>query len=305
MPRAGVTATPRVTIGVPVYNGERYLAEALGSAAAQTEPEMEVLILDNASTDATADIAQDFVRRDPRFRYRRHATNIGPVANYNALVPLARAPLFKWLPADDRMEPGFILACVEALDADPRIVLATTRLEMIGVDGEPLPPDPSGRYRLAAAGERVPDRPSIAGLVAAPQPVDRFRNVLHGMFGIQISTYMYGVIRTDVLRRTGLEGAYPGGDKVILAELALHGPFLEVPQLLWSCRIHPQHLGGLDPAVLEGALRGRPSPRIRRMRIDQLLGYLGAIRRAPLGWGERAGCVRALVGRGRDLGARA
>jgi len=55
----------------------------------------------------------------------------------------------------------------------------------------------------------VPDRPSIAGLVAAPQPVDRFRNVLHGMFGIQISTYMYGVIRTDVLRRTGLEGAYP------------------------------------------------------------------------------------------------
>jgi glycosyltransferase involved in cell wall biosynthesis len=295
---------PRVTIGVPVYNGERYLGEALASAAGQTGADIEVLVLDNASTDATADIAQDFVRRDARFHYRRHATNIGPVANYNALVGLARAPLFKWLPADDRMEPGFIQACVAALDADPRVVLATTRLEMIGIDGEPLPADPSGRYRLAAAGERVPDRPSIADLVALPQPVDRFRNVLYGMFGMQISTYMYGVIRTDVLRRTGLEGAYPGGDKVLLAELVLHGPFREVPQTLWGCRIHPQHLGGLDPAVLEGALRGRRSPRIRRMRVDQLLGYLGGIRRAPIGWGERAGCVRALVGRGRNLGVR-
>lgn len=297
-----MTLEPRITVGVPVYNGERFLDEALASLAAQTLRDLEVIVLDNASVDGTAAIAADFVRRDARFHYRRHPTNIGPVANFNALVRLARAPLFKWLAADDRLQPEFLERCVRALETESGVVLATTRLEMFGEDGRPLVADASGRHRVAANGERVLDRPSIARLLDRPDAAERFHNVLHRMFGMQISTYMYGVIRTDVLRSTGLEGPYPGGDKVLLAELALHGRFRELPDVLWSCRIHPQHLGALPPAELERRMRPGRGLRVRTMRIDQLRGYLGAIRRAPVDPRDRLRCLGALVGRGRAAG---
>jgi len=297
-----MTFEPRITVGVPVYNGERFLDEALGSLAGQTFRDLEVIILDNASVDGTAAIAADFVHRDARFHYRRHPSNIGPVANFNALVRLARAPLFKWLAADDSLQPEFLERCVRELETEPALVLATTRLEVFGEDGRPLIADASGRHWVAANGERVPDRPSIARLLDRPEATERFRNVLHRMFGLQISTYMYGVIRTDVLRRTGLEGPYPGGDKVLLAELALHGRFRELPDVLWSCRIHPQHLGALPPAELERMLRPGRALHVRTMRMDQLRGYVGAIRRAPVGNRDRVRCMRALVGRGRAAG---
>lgn len=298
-----MTIEPRVTVGVPVYNGERFLGQALKSLAGQTLQDVDVVILDNASDDATGEIAAEYVRRDARFRYHRHATNIGPVANFNALVPLARAPLFKWLAADDAIRPTFLERCVRVLDDDPGLVLVTTALEMFGEDGLPLGAEPGGRYRVAANGERVLDRPSIAPMLGGPDAALRFHNVLHHMFGMQISTYMYGVIRTDILLRTGLEGPYPGGDKVLLGELALHGRFAELPDVLWSCRIHPQHLGALPPAQLERRLRpGRRLP-VRTMRIDQVRGYTSAIRRAPIGPRERLRCLGALAGRGRSAGA--
>ena len=297
---------PRVSVGVPVYNGERFLEVALASLAAQTLREVEIIVLDNASTDGTAEIATAYARRDGRFRYQRHATNIGAVPNYNALVGLARAPLFKWHAADDRLEAIFLERCVAVLDEDPGLVLATSRLELFDESGRPLAPDHEGRYLVTPDGERVPDRPSIGHLVEGPSAAGRFRNVLHSMFGIQISTYTYGVIRTEVLRRTNLEGAYPGGDKVLLAELALHGPFREIPDVLWNCRIHPNHLGALPPAELEHRLR-RPGrrPRVGTMRLDQLRGYAGAIRRAPIDTRERLRCLRALIERGQaaSLGA--
>jgi glycosyltransferase involved in cell wall biosynthesis len=297
-----MTTEPRVTVGVPVYNGERFLEVSLASLAAQTLGDVEIVILDNASTDGTAEIAEAFVHRDARFRYERHATNIGPVANYNALVGLARAPLFKWQATDDRLEPAYLERCVAVLDQDPGLVLATTRLELFDENGRPLASEPDSRYRVTPDGERVLDRPSIGHLVDRPSASDRFHNVLHDMFGIQISTYMYGVIRTNVLQRTALEGPYPGGDKVLLAELALHGRFCELPEVLWSCRIHPAHLGALPPSELERRLR-RPGPRppVSTMRFDQLRGYVSAIRRAPIGAHDRLRCLRALLERGRAV----
>ena len=68
---------PRVCIGLPVYNGEATLEEALESLLAQTYANFEVIICDNASTDATREICERFVARDPRLRYERNSSNIG------------------------------------------------------------------------------------------------------------------------------------------------------------------------------------------------------------------------------------
>ncbi len=297
-----MTTPPRVTVGVPVYNGERYLDDALASVVDQSFEDYEVVVLDNASTDRTAAIARGYERRDRRFRYLRNSMNIGPTRNFNALVPTANAPLFKWLAADDRLRPSFLERCVAVLHDDRGAVLATARLELIGDDDQPLAFDPVRNLRVATNGETVLLRPSIADPLADPDPVVRFRHVLARMFGIQISTYMYGVVRTDTLRRTRLEGSYPGSDKVLLAELVLRGRFVEVPEVLWDCRIHPQHLGALAPAELTRRMHPGRSIRPTMMRIHQAVGYVAAVGGAPLGTTSKMKCLVATARRGLAAG---
>ncbi|MEM6891420.1 MAG: glycosyltransferase family 2 protein, partial [Pseudomonadota bacterium] len=82
--------TPRLTIGLPVYNGANYLAEAVTSILSQDFEDFELIISDNASDDDTADICRDFAARDKRVRYERQVVNVGAAPNYNLLLPLAR-----------------------------------------------------------------------------------------------------------------------------------------------------------------------------------------------------------------------
>jgi glycosyltransferase involved in cell wall biosynthesis len=287
-----------VSLGVPVYNGEQYLDRALASLVDQSFEDYEVIVLDNASSDGTAAIAREYERRDRRFHYQRNATNIGPTANFAALVPMAKAPLFKWFAADDRLRPTFLERCVAVLDGDRDVVLATARLELVGEDGRVLAFDPVRNLRVAANGETKVPRPSIAGALTDPDPVVRYRHLLARMFGSQISTYLYGVIRTDTLRRTRLVRPYPGTDKILLAELALLGRFAEVSEVLWDCRVHPQHLGALAPAELTRQMRPGRSVHLPMMRIQQTLGYVAAVGRAPLGPVGKVSCLAATARRG-------
>ena len=81
---------PTLSVGLPVYNGERYLAESLDALLAQTYADFELIISDNASTDGTAEICREYAARDPRIRYVRQPVNVGAGPNHNLLVPLAR-----------------------------------------------------------------------------------------------------------------------------------------------------------------------------------------------------------------------
>src|SRR5215212_10104103 len=108
--------TPRVTVGIPVYNGAKYLGQAIESVLAQTFADFELIICDNASTDATAAIALDYAARDPRVRYARNRENLGVGRNFNRLIELGMGQYFKWLAADDVIAPEFLERCVEALD---------------------------------------------------------------------------------------------------------------------------------------------------------------------------------------------
>lgn len=94
---------PGVSVGLPVYNGERYLAAAVDTILGQTFEDFELIIADNASTDGTAAIARDFAKRDARVRYVRNATNIGAIANFNLVFKLARGEYFKWNGYDDML----------------------------------------------------------------------------------------------------------------------------------------------------------------------------------------------------------
>ena len=102
-------ASAKVFVGMPVYNGERFIDEAIRSIRAQTLTDFVLLIADNASTDRTEAICRDHANADPRIRYVRHAQNIGapgkPGITCSIRLP---APYFKWATANDTIAPEML-----------------------------------------------------------------------------------------------------------------------------------------------------------------------------------------------------
>jgi hypothetical protein len=110
---------PLVTIGMPVYNDERNVGHAIDSLLAQSHADLELLISDNASSDATPQLCREYVRRDPRVRYLRHATNRGQVENFAFALAEARGEYFMWASSDDVWHPEFIATLLGALRTNP------------------------------------------------------------------------------------------------------------------------------------------------------------------------------------------
>ena len=114
--RTSTRHSPRLSIGLPVYNGERYLAEAFDCFLAQTFQDFEIIVCDNASTDHTAEICRSYAERDPRIRYYRNGKNLGAIPNFNRVFELSRSPLFKWAAHDDLYHPRYMETCIRILD---------------------------------------------------------------------------------------------------------------------------------------------------------------------------------------------
>lgn len=286
---------PTVTIGLPVYNGERFLAEAIESALGQTWGDLELIVSDNASTDATEDIARGYAARDRRLRYERSATNRGAAWNFNHTVELARGRYFKWAAHDDRFAPEFVERCLAVLEADPTVVACSTGTQLIDVAGRPIE---TGQMRvpfsaLDSAGNRIevwpPDGPRR---LDAWDPCVRFEQIL---IETRACLEDYAVIRTEALRRTSLVGPYYASDKVHLAELALLGRFEQTPETLFFRRCHPGQSTNIDSPrerqtwIDPGWGGGMVSPRWRCLR-----GYVRALR-MPLSPWERARCLLTIA----------
>ena len=209
---------PLVSIALPVYNGERYLAEAIDSLVAQTYTDFELLIVDNASTDTTAAICEDYAARDPRIRYFRNATNLGVYRNFNKAFQLSSGRYFKWASADDLCHPQLVAKCVQVLDGDPRVVATYGKTRFIDAEGNPLPITDPGWH------------------LVSDSPFERLRFVL--VSGHYVNVF-FGLIRKEKLSHTRLFPLYPGGDCALLGELSLKGTFVELPEYLFFRRFHP------------------------------------------------------------------
>lgn len=268
--------SPRVSLGLPVFDGERYLAEALDCALAQTCRDFEIVISDNASTDATEAICRDYAGRDPRIRYHRSPENRGAAWNFNHTLALARGAYFKWMAHDDRMAPTFLERCVSVLDEEPDVVLAYPRSAQIGEHGERI-----GPVEFELHGD-------------AREPHERFRHqicVHHRCF------HVFGLMRTEVLRRTRAIDTYVGSDRVLLAHLALLGRLHEVPEELFFQRQHPGRSTAAQPTLQGRAAWFDPTRAGARTFPHWRLGaeYFAAVGRTGLGAGERIRCRLQLV----------
>ena len=262
---------PRVSIGMPVFNGENYLAEALDSLLTQTFSDFELIISDNASTDKTGEICRAYAARDQRIRYSRNEANLGAAKNYNRVFELSSGEYFKWVAHDDLCAPEFLERCVQVLDRDASVVLCYSRTKAIDEHGKVV--------------ESYPAKPNAD----SPRPHERFYEfvcVPHPCVAV------FGLMRASVLAKTRLIGNYTGSDRPLLGELSLLGQFHEIPEYLFFYRNHPQQSwrahstwhsqqAWYDPA----RAKKWTFPHWRLLRE-----HLRSIGRAPLSWYERTWC---------------
>ena len=266
-----MTRAPRVTIGLLVYNGERFLNIALDSLLKQTFTDFELIISDNASTDATEGICREYAARDARIRYFRADRNRGAAWNYNRTVELAHAEYFKWAAHDDRCAPQFLESCIEVLDREPSVVLCYPQTVLI---------DERDRHLDVCVDDCA---------LASPRPSLRFR---HLVATFRLSNPMFGVGRSNVIRLLRPLRPYPGADVPLMAELALRGPLYRVNNYLFFRRDHPQksNRANSSPGALaawyDPANAGKPV-------LDEwllLFGLLAVIARTPMPPRERVAC---------------
>jgi glycosyltransferase involved in cell wall biosynthesis len=279
---------PRVSIGMPVYNGEALLESTLEALLKQTFDDFEIVVCDNASTDRTAAIAESFAARDTRVRYVRNERNIGANGNFSKVARLTTAPLFKWAAHDDLYAPTYLEQCVAILDADPEVVMAHSDAIFIGEDGTPF--DPSGAPGIwIEPGTGATFKADPVNLGEGRSRLGRFSDVI---FSSLWGTDMFGVIRRSALNRTGLMQDIPSADRPMLAELALLGRFQHVREPLYFKRFHSRMTYALADSEVAAYVSGDSTAYSRRGR--QLAVYLSTPDGKGVGPLTRAVC-RGLV----------
>jgi len=121
-----IHAIPKVSIGMPVFNGDQFIRSALDSLLKQTFTDLELIISDNASTDGTERICREYAALDQRIRYVRQSANIGATANFKYVLDSARGDYFMWAACDDTRSPDFIELNLNFLSEHPAYVASTS-----------------------------------------------------------------------------------------------------------------------------------------------------------------------------------
>lgn len=281
---------PRVSIGLPVYNGAAYVADAIRSIQVQSLGDFELLVSDNASTDQTGEIVRDLAATDQRIRYLPSDTNVGANRNFNRTYFYSSGEYFKWAAHDDVIEPTFLERCVEVLDADPSVVLAHTRTAYIGGDGEPL--RPLARGYLGADGfiERLALDDAVADALTSVDPAVRFDAVVNRM---SVFYDVFGLGRTEAFENTLLLRQYYGADKIFLAEMALTGTIERLPDTLFKRRCH-ESASTRVADLSQLAEWSDSSGGFAYYPLQMIAGYADAVRASGLPSGVKRRCLMAL-----------
>lgn len=207
--------SPRVTIGLPVYNGADTIETAIRPLLGQTFTDFELLVSDNASTDNTQEIVERLAREDHRIRYVRQPRNIGANGNYSFVAREARGEFLKWCSASDWVAPTFLEECVAALDAHPEAVLAAPRTRL-------WTGTPSNFHDCKGDVAILDETPS-----------ERLRDMRHRLHR---NNAFNGLIRLSALRRTRLVEPYMSADMVLMGHLAMLGKFILLDSALFYRR---------------------------------------------------------------------
>lgn len=264
-------SAPSVSIFLPVYNGENYVREAIRSVLDQTFKDYELIICDNASTDATSDICREAASHDSRVKYFRSDVNRGLAWNYNRAFDLASGDYVMWIGHDDLLVKDYISRCVEILDQDPGSVLCFANSNDI---------DEKGNLIRKLKFQNMGESDSIS---------ERYKNMLR--FESRCDA-IFGLMRRNALQQTRLHGSFDASDWVLLAEMGLRGRFHLIPDFLFSRRKHVAQASAGDrfarTLIFDPTKAGTRLFPFFRLATE----FLSAIIRTPLPWTERLRCYK-------------
>jgi glycosyltransferase involved in cell wall biosynthesis len=281
---------PKISVGIPVYNGEKYLKVALHSLIKQSFQDFEIIISDNASTDKTEEICRSFQSQDQRIIYHRQPVNIGAANNYKKVFQLAKGKFFKWMAHDDLCSLNYLEECVKVLENDSDIVMSFPKFVLIDENENPFPL--VGKNTYATSDNRIITT-NIERNFMSVHPSERYWEVLYQT----TECYeFFGLARRDIIERTSQHDAYYGSDKVLLCELAVMGKIREVPDAIGYFRIHDEQSQSLksskeraewiSPDLNYGAFVSR---------LKCLQGYYRSIFAYSISWSERIKCLWILI----------
>lgn len=267
----------KISIGLPVYNGEDYLADAVLSILAQTYDDFELVICDNASSDGTERISREFAAADPRVRYVRNEKNLGACPNFNRAFELCDSEYFKWAAHDDLLSPHYLAKCMAALEEHPEAVMCYTDVSVIDENGV----------------EVTRERDQHPGTVE-DSPSRRFSSVI--MPARINDSAIFGVYRSRFLKDSPLLRSYNGSDRLLVAIMAMQGQFVHVPEPLFLNRHHDQRIS-FDKTVekiqtrMDAKNAGRKTYPLWRLYAD----YFGAVNSSVSSRAERLRCFGHLA----------
>jgi glycosyltransferase involved in cell wall biosynthesis len=284
------SSKPRLSIGVPVYNGADYIAEALTSHLEQDFGDFEIVVSDNCSDDGTADIVNEFVASDARVQYSRNDENIGGPANFNRLFRLTSGELFRWAAADDRIEPGYLSNVIAMMDADPAIVIGHSQSMLIDPQSQPMLEMDQGWLGGDGYMEAIRlSPPSGDERFHSEHPHDRIDAVINNNHR---NFYIFGIMRRAVMMQTKLHGPFYGGDRTLLVEMAMRGTFKKYDAPLFASRSHAKNSGRNGLNFEELKQHGASDLSFASMVMK---GYVNGVRRADVGRIEELKCLFSIA----------
>lgn len=230
-----MTPTPTVSIGMPVYNAERYLRRALDALLAQDFRDFELIVSDNGSTDDTEAICRVYAGRDARIRFIRHRENRGSLWNFAHVLEQAQGEFFLWAAHDDVYAPTFISKCLARLRACPSAIGCCSEIVFL---------DEAGRVKPGWTYVNL----DTLGMSSVDRILELFRRV--GWFAT------YSLFRKETLRKAlPFPEAY-GSDVISLLDLLLLGDITKVPEPLFMLMVADQ---GKSAQQYSEAMRGTPT----------------------------------------------
>ncbi|MBL4898779.1 MAG: glycosyltransferase family 2 protein [Colwellia sp.] len=246
-----INETPLLSIGMPAYNSEKDICASLDAILDQSFDDFELIISDNASTDGTQAICETYAAKDSRIRYIRNKANVGASDNYNRVFTAARGKYFKWASSNDICAPTFFEKCVDVLEnnSDAALAFPRTRLYANSTDNYF-----DYEESLNTSQER---------------PIER---MLYVMDNLRLNNIMNGIFRSDALKQSQLIIPFLASDNCLMAEVALYGSFLEVPEFLFYRQMDEESSTSMQG---EDAVREHYNPNSKKpMRFQNWRGFI-------------------------------
>jgi hypothetical protein len=282
----------RVTVGLPVYNGAALVHRAIDATLNQTFSDLELLISDNCSSDATEEICREYARRDPRVVYTKTERNLGAAGNYSRLARMARGEFFKWLSHDDSMAPDFIEKCLPYAESNPEIVTVMPTVDVVDQNGVVTQTITSYVGRSQWSRNRLEQYRQMMTELAYCET--------HGD-GLMMILTQYGLHRSELLRRTRLIMPFISSDCVLSAELALFGQLQQIEEtrsqftLSTSPASTTANFAAWDPMAIQRMLSPATANRLglfvsaRRRHVE----HVAAVLRSPLSAADKVLALEA------------